>query len=163
MIREHLLERRQWVDRPLGETFELFSDAFALERITPPWLQFEVLTPPPIEMAEGTLIDYALRLHGVPVRWRTRIEVWEPPHRFTDRQLSGPYRRWHHAHELRERAGRTEIADHVRYSMPLGVLGELARAVFVRKNLEKIFDYRHVAVERLLSERSSDQSEGERR
>ena len=153
--------RRQWVDRPLDETFELFSDAFALERITPPWLQFEVMTSPPIEMEAGTLIDYALRLHGVPVRWRTQIEVWEPPHRFTDRQLSGPYRSWHHTHEFSESEGRTEIVDRVRYSMPLGPLGELARAALVRRDLEGIFDYRHAAVERLLRGGPLDQLEVE--
>ena len=92
----HVLEREQWVPRPPETTFELFSDAFALERITPGWLGFRVLSSRPIEMREGALIRYALRLHGVPLKWLTRIEVWDPPHRFVDTQVEGPYRQWVH-------------------------------------------------------------------
>ena len=142
----HVLEREQWVPCPPEPTFELFSDAFALERITPPWLDFQVISSGPLEMREGALIRYALRLHGLPLRWLTRIEVWEPPHRFVDVQLRGPYRLWIHSHTFLPRDDGTAIVDRVRYQLPLGVLGELARLAVVRRDLERIFDYRQAAV-----------------
>ena len=106
---EHVLEREQLVPRPLDEVFAFFAEARNLERITPPWLRFEVLTPEPIAMTAGTLIDYRLRLRGIPLRWVSRIEEWEHERAFADRQLRGPYRLWHHRHEfvrLRQRHGR---------------------------------------------------------
>jgi ligand-binding SRPBCC domain-containing protein len=147
----HVLEREQWVPTPPEATFELFSDAFALERITPPWLGFRVISSGPIEMCEGVLIRYALKLHGLPVRWLTRIEVWDPPHRFVDRQLQGPYRLWVHSHTFLPREDGTAIVDRVRYELPLGVLGELARIAVVHRDLEQIFDYRQEAVSIALS------------
>src|SRR3954449_4385882 len=90
--------RRQRVALSIDKAFAFYADARNLERITPPWLGFEVTTPGAIEMRQGTLIEYRLKLHRVPVRWRTRIEAWEPPHRFVDTQLSGPYSHWHHTH-----------------------------------------------------------------
>ena len=147
----HVLEREQWVPAPPEETFALYSDAFALERITPPWLGFRVTTPGPIEMGEGTLIDYALRLRGVPVRWQSRIEIWDPPRRFVDLQVRGPYRRWRHTHAFAPKGRGTRITDRVLYSLPLGPLGELAHRVVVRRDLERIFDYRREAVTALLN------------
>jgi ligand-binding SRPBCC domain-containing protein len=143
----HVLERSQRVGLPPQRAFEFFADAHNLERITPPWLGFRVLTPAPIEMREGALIEYRLRLHGVPLRWRTRIDVWEPPLRFIDRQLSGPYALWEHTHSF-EPAGEeaTTIRDVVRYSLPLGPLGDVARRLFVKRDVERIFDYRREAV-----------------
>lgn len=146
----HVLEREQWVPTPPEETFELYSDAFALERITPPWLSFRVTSPGPLRLTEGTLIDYRLRLHGVPVRWRSRIEAWEPPTRFVDRQVRGPYSLWHHTHEFAARDGGTLITDHVRYAIPIGPLGDIAHRAFVRRDLERIFDFRRSAVEAIL-------------
>ncbi len=145
------LERRQRVDLPIAEAFEFYGDARNLERITPPWLGFRVTTPAPIEMRAGTLIEYRLKLHGVPVRWRTRIEVWEAPHRFVDVQLSGPYSLWHHTHWF-EPAGEaaTIITDRVRYAIPFGPLGALASALFVDRDVERIFDYRRDAVAELM-------------
>ena len=148
----HTLEREQWVPTPPATTFELFSDAFTLERITPPWLRFRVDTPGPIEIAEGTLIGYSLRVHAVPIRWLSRIEVWDPPRRFVDVQVAGPYRLWEHTHSFQPRRDGTTIVDRVRYAMPLGPLGQLARAVIVRRDLEGIFEYRRTAVARLLAE-----------
>lgn len=150
-MRHHRLERRQRVPRPPVEAFELFADAHRLEDLTPPWLGFSVLTPRPIELRPGALIDYRLRLHGVPVRWRTRIEDWAPGRRFVDVQVSGPYRLWHHTHEFEpDGDGGTVIRDVVRYALPLGVVGALAHGLFVRRDLERIFDYRRAAVEREL-------------
>ncbi|MBN9622320.1 MAG: SRPBCC family protein [Actinobacteria bacterium] len=151
MTRIHVLERQQRIERPLDEVFPFYADAGNLERITPPWLGFEVTTPRAVEMKVGALIEYRLGLHGVPVRWRTRIEAWDPPHRFVDAQLSGPYSLWHHTHTFRaDGAGATILGDRVRYSIPFGPLGEVARALFVERDLERIFDYRRDAVAALL-------------
>jgi ligand-binding SRPBCC domain-containing protein len=151
MTRIHVLERQQRIERPLAEVFPFYADAANLERITPPWLGFEVTTPQPIEMRAGALIEYCLRLHGIPVKWRTRIEEWSPPHRFVDAQLSGPYTLWHHTHTFRaDGDAATILGDRVRYAIPFGPAGELARALFVAKDLERIFDYRREAVAGLL-------------
>jgi ligand-binding SRPBCC domain-containing protein len=141
------LERRQRLELPAQRAFEFFGEARNLEAITPPWLGFRVVTPGTIEMQPGTLIDYRLRLHGVPVRWRTRIEEWDPPRRFVDAQVRGPYSLWEHAHEFEpDGASAVVISDRVRYALPLGPLGRLARAAFVKRDLERIFDYRAEAV-----------------
>ena len=154
MSDEQLLERSQRVRLPLERTFELFADARNLEAITPEWLRFRIVNPGEIEMGAGALIEYRLRLHGAPVRWRTRIEVWDPPHRFVDAQISGPYALWHHTHEFEREGAETVIRDRVRYRIGFGPLGGLAMALFVRRDLERIFDYRRAAVERLVSSRA---------
>jgi ligand-binding SRPBCC domain-containing protein len=145
------LVRRQFIARPVDEVFAFFAEAGNLEAITPAFLHFRITTPTPIEMAPGTLIDYRLRLFGCPFSWRTRIETFEPTRRFTDVQLRGPYRRWHHLHEFSEVDGGTMMVDCVEYELPLGPLGGLAHALFVRRTLERIFDYRRDRVEKLLS------------
>ena len=151
MSRARLLQRSQRVPLPIGEAFAFYGDARNLERITPPWLGFEVTTPEPIEMGEGTLIEYRLRLHRVPVRWRTRIEAWEPPRRFVDAQVKGPYSLWEHTHTFEEDGPEaTIIRDRVRYAIPFGPLGGLADRLLVRRDLKQIFDYRRDAVARQL-------------
>jgi ligand-binding SRPBCC domain-containing protein len=146
-VRLHVLTREQRLPEPPEETFELFGDARNLEDITPPWLGFRVVTPEPITMAPGTLIAYRLRLHGAPIRWLTRIEVWEPGRRFVDVQVSGPYALWHHLHEFApDGDGGTVMRDTVRYGLPFGPFGALAHAVFVRRDVEAIFDFRREAV-----------------
>ncbi len=152
MARIHILERSQRVELPIDEAFAFYGDAHNLERITPPLLKFEVTTPGPIEMGVGTLIEYKLRLHRVPVRWRTRIEAWERPRRFVDAQVNGPYALWEHTHTFEEDGpGATIIHDRVRYSIPFGPLGELAHRLLVRRDLKQIFDYRRDAVARELA------------
>jgi ligand-binding SRPBCC domain-containing protein len=145
------LERRQRLEQPLERVFEFFARAGNLERITPPWLSFELLGPEPAEMRIGTLIDYRLRLHGLPLRWTSRIEEWEPGAGFVDRQLRGPYGLWHHRHTFEREGSDTLIGDTVHYGMPLGLLGEAAHPVFVRRDLERIFDFRQTAVREALS------------
>jgi ligand-binding SRPBCC domain-containing protein len=150
----HLLERSQHVELPLEQAFEFYGDARNLETITPPWLDFEVITPGPPAMRVGTLIDYRLKLHGVPVRWRTEIGVWEPPRRFVDVQVNGPYRLWEHTHAFEpDGDGAVLIRDRVRYALPLGPLGLLAHRLFVRRDVERIFDYRSEAVVEQLARR----------
>jgi ligand-binding SRPBCC domain-containing protein len=147
----YLLERDQLVPRPVHEVFDFFAQARNLERITPPWLRFELLAGDPLPIAAGTLIHYRLRLHGVPLRWISRIEEWESERAFVDRQLRGPYRLWHHRHEFIPHGDATVVRDRVRYTLPLGRLGRLAHVAFVRRDLERIFDFRRDAVRRLLA------------
>ena len=148
---EQVLERTQELPVGIDRAFELFADAHNLEAITPPLLRFRVITPRPIEMREGTLLEYRLRLHGVPVRWRTRIESWDPPHGFVDAQLSGPYALWEHTHRLTVLAtDRTLVSDRIRYRIGFGPLGAIAHRLFVRRDLERIFDYRREAILELL-------------
>jgi ligand-binding SRPBCC domain-containing protein len=130
--------------------FGFFADAFNLEAITPSWLRFQVVTPGPIRMVPGALIEYRLRLHGVPIRWLTRIETWEPGARFVDVQVRGPYRLWHHTHSFEPHEQGTLARDRVRYALPLGPLGRLADAAFVHRDLGRIFDYRRAEVARRL-------------
>jgi ligand-binding SRPBCC domain-containing protein len=147
----HRLEREQYLDRPLEEVFAFFAQAHNLERITPPWLSFQVLTPDPIAMQVGTLIDYRLRVHGLPFRWMSRIEEWEPGRSFVDRQLHGPYGLWRHRHTFAESGQGTVVRDEVDYALPLGALGNLAHPLFVRRDLERIFAYRQQVVPELLA------------
>jgi len=146
----HILEREQRIRAARADVFAFFADAFNLESITPPLLGFQVLTPAPIAMATGTLIAYKMRVHRVPVRWLTRIESWEPQSGFTDRQLRGPYSLWHHVHTFEDCAEGTLMRDRVSYALPLGPLGAVAHALFVRRDLERIFDFRRDAVARVL-------------
>ena len=147
---EHILSRSLSLELPRGQVFEFFSDAGNLERITPPELSFHIITPRPIELRQGALIDYRLRLRGLPLTWRTEISVWDPPNEFVDQQLSGPYSQWIHRHTFTEIApGRTLIEDEVRYRLPLEPLGDIAHFI-VRKELEYIFDFRQKAVAELL-------------
>ena len=154
-MNDQILERTQRIELPIEETFGLFCDAFNLERITPPFLNFRVVTPRPIEMREGALLEYRLRLHGIPVRWRTRISTWDPPHRFVDEQISGPYALWHHTHTFEADGGATVVRDRVRYRIGFGPLGALALRLFVRRDVERIFDYRREAMLRLIPESST--------
>ncbi len=149
-MKVHRLEREQFLSHPVEEVFAFFADAHNLERITPPQLRFRVLTPGPIELRAGALIEYRLRLRGLPLDWLTRIEEWEPGVGFVDNQLVGPYRLWHHTHRFEAREGGTLMRDLVRYALPAWPLGELGQAL-VRRELAAIFDFRRNAVDRLLA------------
>jgi len=126
--------------RPREDVFPFFADAMNLEEITPPWLSFSILTEPPIEMRVGALVDYRLTLRGIPIRWRTEITAWDPPHTFVDRQVKGPYRRWIHTHTFEETDGGTLVVDEVDYSVPGWWIVD---RLFVRRDVRKIFEYRH--------------------
>ena len=149
-MKVHKLEREQFLPHPVEQVFPFFADARNLERITPPLIGFRVLGEEPIEMRAGALIQYKLRVHGLPVDWLTRIEEWEPNTRFVDSQLVGPYRLWHHTHTFEERGGGTLMRDTVRYAMPVWPFGELAMPL-VRRDLASIFDFRRDTVEGLLT------------
>lgn len=142
----HELERTQTVPAAADAVFAFFKKPENLEHLTPAGLGFRILTPSPITMREGALIDYTIRLSGLPVRWTTLITRYEPPLLFVDEQLKGPYAYWHHTHEFRPTAGGTEVRDRVLYALPLGPAGELLHRLYVRKKLEGIFDHRARAI-----------------
>jgi ligand-binding SRPBCC domain-containing protein len=150
-MKVHLLERSQRVEIPIQRAFELYADSANLEPMTPPWLHFRLTSPGPVRMEPGALLDYTLRLHGVPIRWTTRIETWNPPTGFVDTQAKGPYSLWEHTHAFEEDpGGATLIHDRVRYAIPLGPIGSIAHRLFVRRDLERIFDYRAEALAQLV-------------
>ncbi len=140
--RHETLRCEDWLPTPLDEVFEFFADAYNLERITPPFLRFAVVGVSDRRVRRGTTIDYKLRLHGVPFRWRTRIDEWQPGVCFVDRQIKGPYRLWHHTHEFEARDGGTIVRDIVRYDLPLGLLGRAVAGGLVRRDVDEIFRYR---------------------
>lgn len=152
------LERSLFLPRPRHEVFAFFSDAGNLERITPPFLHFHITTPGPIVMRAGALIDYNLRLYGIPIRWRTVIETFDPPVSFSDVQLRGPYRRWHHRHEFLEVSGGTEMRDSVDYDLPFPIFAPIVHPLFVRRSVQKIFDYRNKIIAGIFGATSSVQS-----
>jgi ligand-binding SRPBCC domain-containing protein len=150
MAHEYRLTAKAHVRSSLDETFAFFADAGNLARITPPELGFSIATPLPIAMRAGANIDYTIRLWGFPMRWRTRIAVWEPGVRFVDEQLSGPYKKWVHTHRFAASPdGGTDIDDEVVYALPFGAAGRLAAPV-VRLQLRRIFRFREREVARLL-------------
>lgn len=146
-----VLETRVEIARPRLEVFDFFSRAENLGRITPPELAFRILTPLPVEMREGARIDYRIGLFGVPMTWKTLITAWEPPHRFADLQMQGPYAYWHHTHTFEETATGTLMRDHVEYRLPLAPLGNVALPL-IRLQLARIFAYREGAIRRMLPE-----------
>jgi ligand-binding SRPBCC domain-containing protein len=135
-----------WLPRPRTEVFAFFADAHNLQVLTPPWLNFEILTPRPIAMRTGTLIEYKLRLRGIPIRWRTEITDWQPPLSFVDEQQYGPYQQWIHRHWFEEKDGGTLCHDKVRYAV-LG--GAFVNKFFVRRDVEKIFEFRREKLQEL--------------
>jgi hypothetical protein len=149
-MRTYRLERTQTVPRSLEETFAFFADAANLEAITPPWLRFRIVTPPPLRMGEGMQIDFRLRWRGVPLRWLTRIQEWRENERFVDQQICGPYRLWHHRHTFTPVPGGTHVTDTITYALPFDPLGRLAHAVIVAPDLDAIFDYRAEQIATLL-------------
>jgi hypothetical protein len=150
------LHREIWVPQPLPQAFEFFSRAENLERITPPWMRFRILTPQPIRMKPGATIAYALRVRGIPLRWLTVIESWNPPFEFVDVQARGPYRFWRHTHRFTEAEGGTSIVDTVEYALPFGLLGRLVHRLQVARDLARIFDYRAQRVQDLLAWKQSE-------
>lgn len=149
------LVREQHVPYSAEEVFVFFAKPENLQRITPPSLGFRILTPSPITMKEGRLIDYTLRVLGVSVHWRTLITAYEPPYRFVDEQLRGPYRFWHHTHTFREDDEGTVIGDEVRYALPFGPLGRVAHSLYVRRDLERIFEYRSEVIAQVFPDRQA--------
>lgn len=148
--RGYVLTAKTRISRTVEEVFDFFGNAHNLERLTPPFLRFEILTPDPVIMRQGALIDYRLSLRGIPLRWQSEITVWEPSRRFVDTQLKGPYRWWVHEHRFEPAAGGTLMTDRVEY----GVLGgALVNMLLVEPDLRRIWAYRDQEVRRHLEPR----------
>lgn len=148
-LREYVAH--QWVPRKVEEVFPFFSDAGNLETITPPWLGFNVVKKSTETIEQGTRIDYRLRLHGLPIRWQSRIEEWIPNQKFVDLQLKGPYSHWRHTHLFAPVKGGTLLTDRVLYKVPFGKLGALAAGNYVKNDVGKIFEYRKKKIQELFS------------
>ena len=146
------LEAEIWLPKPPEAIFPFFADASNLEVLTPPWLNFQVLSPEPIEIDEGTFIRYKLRFRGIPFRWDSEITAWEPPHRFVDEQRRGPYRQWIHEHAFEPQDGGTLARDVVQYAVPGGWLVD---RLVVRRDIERIFQYRRRKLAELFGAESS--------
>ena len=144
----YTVRREQLVEWPLGDVFRLFEKPENLALITPPAMKFKIFTPGPIEKRNGTVVDYSVRILGIPIHWRMMITDYQRPYRFVDVQLNGPYTFWHHTHIFDECSRGTMIVDEVRYVMPFGIIGRLVHALFVRSRIQKIFDYRAGVVTR---------------
>jgi ligand-binding SRPBCC domain-containing protein len=132
----------EWLPAPRPDVFRFFADASNLEAITPPWLHFRLVTPVPVDIRQDAVIDYRLRVHGIPIRWQSVITVWDPPHRFVDEQRRGPYRRWVHTHDFIEERGGTTVRDSVEFDVPLAPLSRW----FVERDVRRIFAYRRDAL-----------------
>ncbi len=147
LMAEHILERTQIIDAPRERVFEFFADAGNLERITPPELNFHIITPQPFEIFKGANIDYRLKLHGIPINWKTEITGWNPPFDFVDSALKSPYKQWIHLHTFETgENGETIMNDVVRYRLKFEPLGDLAHW-YVKRELNYIFDYRYRVIE----------------
>ncbi|MFZ1129299.1 MAG: SRPBCC family protein [Terriglobales bacterium] len=149
----YIFRAQQFVPRPLDEVFDFFSKAENLQKLTPAWLNFKILSVDPAPVQKGTLIRYSLRWRVFPIRWTTEIIEWQPPHRFVDLQLKGPYKLWHHEHRFAAEGNGTRITDEVQYLLPFGVLGSIAHTLKVKSDVEGIFAYRTEVVHQLFGER----------
>jgi hypothetical protein len=148
-LRTRTLHTEQWLPRPIEEVFAFFSDAYNLDVLTPPWLHFRILTPRPIVMHEGTQIEYRLRWHRLPIYWRTQIGSWEPPFRFLDQQIKGPYQKWVHEHTFERCEGGTLMRDRVEYAVYGWILEPLLVRFLVGRDVERIFEYRRQKMQEL--------------
>ncbi len=150
-MKTYTLHRAQVVPRRVEEVFEFFSHAGNLQALTPPWLDFRMVNAPG-ELQAGSLIRYQLRIHMLPIRWTSEITAWQPPHRFVDVQLSGPYTLWHHEHKFSPDPRGTIVEDTVQYALPLGILGQIGHWGLVRRDLKNVFDYRAAKMRELFGE-----------
>ena len=160
MAKARQMVREQALYRSMDEVFEFFSNAENLGRITPDFMNFKIVTPLPIEMKQGAIIDYKIRLYGVPMKWKTHIAEWKWGSHFVDEQQKGPFALWHHLHAFEERDGVVWMKDTVNYRAPLGPLGGLAHVAMVDRTVKKIFDHRFKIVEDLLGPRNIPTTDG---
>lgn len=148
-MKTHTFQTETWLSLPPDQVFPFFADAKNLDRITPPWLQFQILTPSPISINVGTILEYRLKWRWLPLRWRTEITDWEPPIRFVDKQIRGPYKLWRHEHTFISQNGGTLMRDRVDYAVPGWILEPIIHALLVGPDVRKIFDYRKVTVQEI--------------
>jgi ligand-binding SRPBCC domain-containing protein len=154
----HVLECEMLAPVSVRDAFEIFEDPRNLAKITPPWLNFRIVTPGPIEMRKGAEIDYEIRWAGIPIKWRSLISEYEPPFFFVDEQVRGPYGHWRHRHTFHPTEGGTVVADRVEYALPFGWIGGIVHALTVRRQLRQIFAYRQKVLSEMM--RSTSISSG---
>jgi ligand-binding SRPBCC domain-containing protein len=154
----YTLRSEQFVPEPIERVFPFFARPENLERITPPTVHFSILSPQPVSMRIGALIDYRIRIRGIPQHWRTRIVEYDPPRGFVDEQMRGPYRLWIHRHIFVPTEHGTVLFDEVRYALPFGAIGRLVHAMFVRRELQAIFAYRRAAIAQLFNGKNNQPS-----
>ena len=147
-MRTYRLQTRIWLPHPRREIFAFFAQARNLERLTPPWLRFVIVTPEPIEMKEGSLLDYRLKIRGIPLGWQSEIGSWDPPTRFVDQQTRGPYKLWVHEHSFSDHRGGTLVVDNVTYAPPGG---RIVQKFLVAPDLRRIFRYRHQVLQEIFN------------
>ena len=147
-MKTYWLRKTIWLPQPRAKVFEFFSNPGNLDRLTPEWLNFAILTPASSKMNQGALLDYRLRIRGIPIRWQSEIAVWEPPRRFVDRQTKGPYSIWTHEHTFDERDNGTLVGDNVEYAVPGG---RIVQKFLVAPDIERIFDHRHKMLDELFN------------
>ena len=150
-MKTYYLEKIQFINAPIEKIFDFFSKPENLKKITPEKLSFKILTPTPIVMNKGTLIDYTIRLFKIPIHWRTVITDYDPPHKFVDQQLKGPYVFWHHTHTFEEKDGGVEMIDKVSYVIPMGLLGRFMHFIWIKNDLKKIFSHREKIIDNILT------------
>ena len=148
-MKVYTLESEQHISRPRRDVFSFFEKPENLSRLTPPSLGFRILTPSPVPMKQGAVIDYTIRLLKIPIHWRTLISTYEPPGLFIDEQLKGPYTIWHHSHSFREKDSGTLMTDKVTYVLPFGIIGRLMHRLVVKRQLKNIFDYRAAVIKNI--------------
>ena len=157
------LVKTQVIDSSIDNVFDFFAKPENLKKITPEKLSFNIITPTPITMDKGTVIDYTIRLFGIQVHWRTLITMYDPPHEFIDEQIKGPYNFWHHNHKFKEVEGGVEISDKVNYSIPMGVFGRVLHFFWIKRDLEKIFLHRKKFFENIFDKNSPGGNQGHER
>ena len=153
------LIKTQVINSPMDDVFDFFSKPENLKTITPAKLSFNILTPTPIVMEKGTVIDYTIRLFLIPIHWRTLITKYNPPYEFVDEQIKGPYNFWHHTHKFKKVDGGVEISDKVIYSIPMGIIGRVLHYLWIKRDLEKIFSHRKEEIENILVNNNPDENQ----
>ena len=157
------LIKTQVINSPMDDVFDFFSKPENLKTITPAKLSFNILTPTPIVMEKGTVIDYTIRLFLIPIHWRTLITKYNPPYEFVDEQIKGPYNFWHHTHKFKKVDGGVEISDKVIYSIPMGIIGRVLHYLWIKRDLEKIFSHRKEVIENILVNNNPDENQDHER
>ena len=157
------LIKTQVINSPMDDVFDFFSKPENLKTITPAKLSFNILTPTPIVMEKGTVIDYTIRLFLIPIHWRTLITKYNPPYEFVDEQIKGPYNFWHHTHKFKKVDGGVEISDKVIYSIPMGIIGSVLYFIWIKRDLEKIFLHRKEVIENILVNNNPDENQDHER
>jgi ligand-binding SRPBCC domain-containing protein len=142
------LQTQLWLPQPRDKIFAFFADPRNLDRLTPAWLKFHTETLDTSKISRGAMLNYRLRIHGIPIRWQSEISAWDPPDGFIDRQVKGPYALWIHQHTFAESSGGTMVGDDVEYAVPGGAL---VQKFLVAHDLARIFAYRHCVLEEIFN------------